>query len=92
MLNELSSQGLEVWRDEQHAWQWRWTATEFQSECGFWALGEAIVDAVVTLSLRTIKEVRAATGAGGGCTCCHKQIRELLEVHIQASLPVVRAG
>lgn len=46
MLDELSSQGLEVWRDEQQGWQWRWRATELRSERGFWALGEAVVDAV----------------------------------------------
>jgi hypothetical protein len=48
MLDELSAQGLEVWRDERQRWQWRWTATSVQSDRGFWALGEAIVDAVVT--------------------------------------------
>jgi len=31
------------------------------------------------LGLRTVKEVRQATGAGDGCTCCHRQIRGLLE-------------
>ena len=48
MLDELSAQGLRVWQDERQAWQWAWTATEVRSERGFWALGEAIVDAVVT--------------------------------------------
>jgi hypothetical protein len=48
MLDELSAQGLEVWRDERQRWYWRWTATDLVSERGFWALGEAIVDAVVT--------------------------------------------
>ena len=47
MLDELSVQGLEVWRDEEHGWQWRWMGTELKSARGFWALGEAIVDAVV---------------------------------------------
>jgi hypothetical protein len=47
MLDELSSQGLEVWRDERHAWHWRWASTDLCSERGFWALGEAVVDAVV---------------------------------------------
>jgi hypothetical protein len=37
-----------VWQDEQHAWRWSWLATAFHAERGFWALGEAIVDAVVT--------------------------------------------
>jgi hypothetical protein len=47
MLDELSAQGLTVWQDEGQAWRWTWTATELQAEHGFWALGEAIVDAVV---------------------------------------------
>lgn len=47
MLDELSAQGLQVWMDERQAWRWVWTATEMRSERGFWALGEAIVDAVV---------------------------------------------
>jgi hypothetical protein len=48
MLDELSAQGLTVWQDERQAWRWAWAATELQAERGFWALGEAIVDAVVT--------------------------------------------
>jgi hypothetical protein len=48
MLDELSTHGLEVWRDDCHRWQWRWTATALQSERGFWALGEAIVDSFAT--------------------------------------------
>jgi hypothetical protein len=48
MLDELSAQGLEVWRDERQAWHWRWRATDLRSPRGFWALGEAIVDAVAT--------------------------------------------
>jgi hypothetical protein len=48
MLDELSAQGLTLWQDEGRAWRWAWAATTFQSERGFWAIGEAIVDAVVT--------------------------------------------
>jgi hypothetical protein len=48
MLDELSAQGLQVWQDERHKWRWAWAATEVRSERGYWALGEAIVDAVVT--------------------------------------------
>ncbi len=47
VLDELSSQGLEVWQDERRRWRWRWIDTQIQAERGFWALGEAIVDAVV---------------------------------------------
>lgn len=49
----------------------------------------AIVDAVVGLGLRTVKEVRRATGAGDGCTCCHRQIRGLIEAHAPAAGAVV---
>ena len=48
MLDELSSQGLELWQDERRRWCWRWLGADMQAERGFWALGEAIVDAVVT--------------------------------------------
>jgi hypothetical protein len=48
ILDELSSQGLEVWLDEHRAWQWRWLGTDLAARRGFWALGEALIDAVVT--------------------------------------------
>jgi hypothetical protein len=48
VLDELSSQGLQVWQDERRRWCWCWRGTQVQAERGFWALGEAIVDAVVT--------------------------------------------
>ena len=47
-LDELSAQGLELWQDERRRWCWRWLGAEMQAERGFWAIGEAIVDAVVT--------------------------------------------
>ncbi|MCI0702076.1 MAG: (2Fe-2S)-binding protein, partial [Planctomycetia bacterium] len=43
-----------------------------------------IVDAIVTLGVRTVKELRTATGAGEGCTCCLEELREYLEVHADA--------
>jgi hypothetical protein len=48
VLDELSAQGLEVWQDERHRWHWRWLGADVQAERGFWAIGEAVVDAVVT--------------------------------------------
>jgi bacterioferritin-associated ferredoxin len=42
---------------------------------------EVVVTAIVELGLRTVREVRTATGAGGGCTCCHRELRELLLAH-----------
>jgi NAD(P)H-nitrite reductase large subunit len=51
-----------------------------------------IVEAITTLGLRTVKDVRHATGAGDGCTCCHQQVRELLEVHSLVVGTVAAAG
>ena len=48
VLDELSSQGLELWQDERRRWRWCWAGTQTQAERGFWAIGEAIVDAMVT--------------------------------------------
>jgi hypothetical protein len=48
ILDELSAQGLTLWQDTGQRWRWAWAATTLHSERGFWALGEAIVDAVVT--------------------------------------------
>jgi bacterioferritin-associated ferredoxin len=49
---------------------------------------ETIANAVVALGLRSVQEVRLATGAGDGCTCCHAGIRELIEVHTEVAEPV----
>ncbi len=48
VLDELSSQGLELWQDERQRWRWRWLDADMQAERGFWAIGEAVVDAVVS--------------------------------------------
>ncbi len=48
ILDELSSQGLDVWPDAERGRHWCRRGTELQAERGFWAMGEAIVDAVVT--------------------------------------------
>lgn len=47
ILDELSAQGLELWQDERSCWCWRWRGTDVRGKQGFWALGEAVVDAVV---------------------------------------------
>ena len=43
---------------------------------------EMLVEALAAHDLRTVTDIRRVTGAGDGCTCCHKQIRALLEVHV----------
>jgi bacterioferritin-associated ferredoxin len=46
---------------------------------------EVVVEAITALELKTLAEVREATGAGDGCTCCHKQLRKLLELACYSS-------
>lgn len=40
-----------------------------------------VVTAIRTVGLTTIAELKAATGAGDGCTCCHKQLQQYLTVY-----------
>lgn len=47
ILDELCAQGLVLWLDDNDRWQWRWQGTELKSSYGFWAIGEALVDAVI---------------------------------------------
>ena len=46
---------------------------------------EEVVQAVTTLRLRTVDELRRHTGAGDGCTACHRTLRLLLHQHAQSS-------
>jgi hypothetical protein len=48
ILNEISTQGIDLWCDEQRAWHWRWLDTDMQAQHGLWSLGDALVDAVAT--------------------------------------------
>ena len=45
---------------------------------------EMLHDAVVGLDLRNLHELRQVTGAGDGCTACHRQLRIFLEQHGRA--------
>jgi NAD(P)H-nitrite reductase large subunit len=42
---------------------------------------QEIVSSITMHGLRTVREVKSTTGAGDGCTCCHKEIHEILEQH-----------
>jgi len=70
ILDTLSSEGLEVWQDERKTWRGQWRATALRSERGFWALGEALVDAVIarypTALLVVLAEIRR-TVVGDQC-------------------------
>ena len=52
---------------------------------------ETVISAIVTLGLRTVKEVRQATDAGNGCTCCHKELAAYLTVYSSSSSPICSA-
>jgi bacterioferritin-associated ferredoxin len=47
---------------------------------------EMLHDAVVGLGLTNLHEVRQATGAGDGCTACHRQLRLFVEQHRRVEL------
>lgn len=42
---------------------------------------EHLVVTITTLGLRTLREVRQKTGAGDGCTACHRKLKSLLQEH-----------
>ncbi len=51
---------------------------------------DAIVEAVNRFGLQTLDEVRRHTGAGDGCTACHRRIRQVLQetTHSASSAPI----
>jgi bacterioferritin-associated ferredoxin len=42
---------------------------------------EMLLEALDRFELQTIKDIRQHTGAGDGCTACHKRLRGYLESH-----------
>jgi bacterioferritin-associated ferredoxin len=40
-----------------------------------------LIEALTSLGVRTIAELRAQTGAGDGCTACHKILQQYLHRH-----------
>ncbi|MFQ3650009.1 MAG: (2Fe-2S)-binding protein, partial [Gemmataceae bacterium] len=51
---------------------------------------DAIVRAIDTLGLTTVKEIRSCTGAGDGCNACHRRLVKYLER--RTALSVVSAS
>ena len=52
---------------------------------------DMLLDALATFDLGSLNEVRQHTGAGDGCTACHRKIRGFIERH-RVSLTVVHAS
>jgi bacterioferritin-associated ferredoxin len=40
---------------------------------------ETLLDALSRTEIRTVKELRVHTGAGDGCTACHRLLQKYLE-------------
>ncbi len=40
-----------------------------------------VVEILATHDIRNLKELRRASGAGAGCTCCHADLKDLIARH-----------
>jgi bacterioferritin-associated ferredoxin len=40
-----------------------------------------LLEALATMDLKTVKEIRRLTGAGDGCNACHRVLKRYLEQH-----------
>ena len=49
---------------------------------------EQIIHAIENHDLRTIHDIRRQTNAGDGCTCCHKDLQEIIERYSLSLIPV----
>ena len=47
---------------------------------------DVIVQAVEAMGLQTVKEIRTCTGAGDGCTACHRRLKHYLERRTSLSM------
>lgn len=45
-----------------------------------------LLEAIELGDLRTLKEIRAHTGAGDGCTACHRRLHQFLERRIELQM------
>lgn len=45
---------------------------------------EQVIVAITTLEVRTIRDLRETTGAGDGCTACHRKLKALLQQHVMS--------
>ena len=53
---------------------------------------DVLVEAITTLELRSVREVRSCTGAGDGCTACHRTIVRYIQLHgAESALPICSA-
>jgi bacterioferritin-associated ferredoxin len=53
---------------------------------------DVVVRAAADLGLRTLHEVRRHTGAGDGCTACHRRLSRLLDASALSPTLLSSAG
>ena len=47
---------------------------------------DVLVEALTTCEIRSVQDIQRHTGAGDGCTACHRLLRRYLEGSAQSSL------
>ncbi len=52
---------------------------------------DEIVSTLITLKLRSIREVRRQTGAGAGCSCCHRKLQNYIDTYSSSPLEICSA-
>ena len=52
---------------------------------------DEIVTSLITLELRSIRELRRHTGAGSGCNCCHRKLQTYIDTYSSSSLEICSA-
>lgn len=52
---------------------------------------DELVSSLITLELRSVREVRRQTGAGTGCNACHRKIQSYIETYSSSSLEICSA-
>lgn len=50
-----------------------------------------LMTALQTLEIRTVRDVRRATGAGDGCTACHRKIQSYIDSYASSSPEILSA-
>jgi bacterioferritin-associated ferredoxin len=52
---------------------------------------EMLLEALAALNLGSVNEIRAVTGAGDGCTACHKRLHKYIERQ-RIDLPMIQSA
>ena len=52
---------------------------------------DELIEALTTLELRTLRDVRRHTGAGTGCNACHRRIQLYIETYSSSPAEICSA-